>query len=85
MNSTNCAKCELIDNCSFYWNYRNHQDVEERKLVNRFCYSGEQPESCARIQFLKKNNDSPPPCITPEGDCIKTSDIEKIGNCLVTA
>jgi len=65
--------CELMENCSFYWNYRKHPDSEERALISRYCFSGEFPESCRRIQYLKENNESPPPCITPEGDIIGCS------------
>ena len=73
-SGSNCQTCELMDICSFYWGYRNHYAVIERELINRYCHSGEEPEACARIRFLKENNESPLPYLTPEGDDIRSSE-----------
>ncbi len=69
-NGANCLTCELMDNCSFYWSYQKHPDVIERQLVSKYCNSAEEPESCARIRYLKEKKESPPPNLTPEGDLI---------------
>ena len=69
-DSPNCLTCELMDNCSFYWSYQEHPVVIDRQLVSRFCNSAEEPESCARIRYLKEKKESPPPNLTPEGDLL---------------
>ena len=69
-NNPDCQTCELMDNCSFYWNYHMHPDVERRNLIGRYCHSSEEPEACARIRYLRDNNESPPPFLSPEGDNI---------------
>lgn len=69
-NSPSCQTCELMDNCSFYWSYQQHPATVERQLVDRYCHSGEEPVSCERIQYLRINNESPPPFMSPEGDNI---------------
>ncbi len=72
-NGANCLTCELMDNCSFYWSYQKHPVVIERQLVGRYCNSAEEPESCARIRYLKEKKESPPPNLTPEGDSLRLS------------
>ena len=68
-------KCELMETCSFYWNYKNHPESIDRKLIDRYCHSDDFPESCVRIQHLKKHEESLPPGVTPEGDNL--NEIEK--------
>jgi hypothetical protein len=63
-------KCELMDTCSFYWNFRDHPASIERQLTNRYCFSEELPGNCARIQRLLVQEESPSPDISPEGDSI---------------
>jgi hypothetical protein len=63
-------KCELMDTCSFYWNFRNHPASIERQLISRYCFSEELPGNCARIQRLIDQEESPSPDISPEGDSI---------------
>jgi len=69
-------KCELMENCSFYWNYRMHPDSLKRNLITRYCHSGELPEKCARIIYARKYSEPPHPGITPEGDYLKEIQIE---------
>ncbi len=69
------VECELMETCSFYWNYKNHHESVDRKLISRYCHSDDFPESCVRIQHLKKNEKALPPGFTPEGDNL--NEIEK--------
>jgi len=70
------VECELMETCSFYWNYKNHPESIDRKLISLYCNSGDIPESCARIQHIIKHKESPPPGMTPEGDNLNKTEKE---------
>ena len=76
-----CHECELIETCSFYWNYRNHPKAVDRNLVERFCHSDLASVACRIIAYYKDNNEFPPSDMTPEGDFVD-SGMEYLGGIL---
>ncbi|MDT8298680.1 MAG: hypothetical protein RQ801_10295 [Spirochaetaceae bacterium] len=71
MDEVDEKNCELLENCSFYWSYRNHPWVLKMNLLSEFCYSCEgKTYSCSRVRYFMEFGEIAPPSLTPSGEII---------------
>ena len=64
-------KCELLDKCGFFLNFKGNTEVTKQNWIQVFCESKEKSENCKRKQFRKENGHPPVDNMTPTGKLIK--------------
>ena len=60
-------KCELLDKCGFFKNYKGNTEVTKHGWIRLFCESKEKSEQCKRKQYRKENGLPPADNMAPTG------------------
>ncbi len=60
-------KCEFLDTCGFFLNFRGNSEIVERGWIRLFCTSQERSENCERKKIRKQTGEPPPDNMTPTG------------------
>jgi len=64
-------KCELLDKCGFFLNYKGNTEVVKRGWISMFCETREQSEQCARKKMRKLTGTPPVDNMTPTGKLLQ--------------
>jgi hypothetical protein len=60
-------KCELLEKCGFFLNFKGNSEVAIEGWVRLFCEDKEKSESCQRKRTRKLTGKSPADNMTPTG------------------
>ncbi len=61
------AKCELLDTCGFFKNFKANSEVIKQGWIKMYCEDKAKSEKCARKQYRKKYGKPPADNMTPTG------------------
>ena len=64
-------KCELLETCGFFLNFKGNPEVLHAGWINLYCESKEKSEKCKRKEIRKQTGKAPPDNMTPSGKIIK--------------
>ena len=60
-------KCELLDNCGFFNNYKGNSEVVKNGWIRMFCESKEKSINCARKKIRMETGRPPADNMAPTG------------------
>jgi hypothetical protein len=60
-------KCELLEACGFFKNFKHNKGVVEQTWIRMYCESKETSETCARKIFRKQTGRPPADNMAPTG------------------
>ncbi|MEA2063218.1 MAG: hypothetical protein U9P14_05950 [Gemmatimonadota bacterium] len=60
-------KCELLDKCGFFINYKKNSEVVKQGWINMFCNRLESSENCKRKKVRKSTGSPPADNMAPTG------------------
>ena len=60
-------KCELLDKCGFFLNYKGNSDVVKKGWIGMFCDFKDKSETCARKKIRKQTGKPPADNMAPTG------------------
>ena len=60
-------KCELLNTCGFFINFRGNTEVVKPGWIKMFCESKEKSEKCKRKEIRKQTGKPPVDNMTPTG------------------
>ncbi|OQC47101.1 MAG: hypothetical protein BWX58_01717 [Deltaproteobacteria bacterium ADurb.Bin026] len=60
-------KCELLNTCGFFINFRGNTEVVKQGWIKMFCESKEKSEKCKRKEIRKQTGKPPVDNMTPTG------------------
>ena len=63
-------KCESLDKCGFFLNYRGNSEVIKQGWIRLFCENQEEAEKCERKKVRKQTGKLPADNMTPTGDLL---------------
>ncbi len=66
-------KCELLEKCGFFLNYKGNSEVVKQNWIKLFCESRETSEKCERKKIRKKTGNPPVDHMAPTGTLLKWS------------
>jgi hypothetical protein len=64
-------KCELLEKCGFFQNYRGSSEVIKQGWVLLFCDSKESSEKCERKKIRRATGKPPDDELAPTGRMLK--------------
>ena len=64
-------KCELLETCGFFLNFKGNPEVLHAGWINLYCESKEKSEKCKRKEIRKQTGKASPDNMTPSGKIIK--------------
>jgi hypothetical protein len=60
-------KCELLNTCGFFINFRGNTEVVKQGWIKMFCESKEKSEKCKRKEIRKQTGKPPVDNMAPTG------------------
>jgi len=60
-------KCELLDRCGFFNNFKGNTEVAKNGWIRMFCENKERSDKCERKNIRMKTGSPPPDNMTPSG------------------
>ena len=60
-------KCELLDKCGFFLNFKGNSEVIKNGWINIFCDSKEKSEKCKRKEIRQQTGKPPADNMSPMG------------------
>jgi len=60
-------KCELLDTCGFFLNFKGNSEVVKKGWIRNFCESREKSERCERKRIRRETGQPPPDNMAPTG------------------
>ena len=60
-------KCELLNTCGFFINFRGNTEVVKQGWIKMFCESKDKSERCKRKEIRKQTGKPPVDNMTPTG------------------
>ena len=60
-------KCELLEKCGFFLNFRGNSEVAVEGWVRLYCESLEKSETCERKKIRRQTGRAPADNMTPTG------------------
>lgn len=60
-------KCELLEKCGFFLNFKGNPDVIKQGWIRMFCESKEKSEKCERKKKRKQTGMAPADNMAPTG------------------
>jgi hypothetical protein len=60
-------KCELLDKCGFFLNYKGNSEVIKKGWIRMFCENQEKSEKCERKKKRKQTGKQPADNLAPTG------------------
>ncbi len=60
-------KCELLDTCGFFLNFRGNSEVVKQGWIRMYCQDKEKSERCERKKYRKRTGQAPPDNMAPTG------------------
>lgn len=63
-------KCELIETCGFFLNFRSHTEVVKQLTIDLYCNDLELSELCERKKIRKQTGEPPPDNMSPTGNLL---------------
>jgi hypothetical protein len=63
-------KCELLDRCGFFLNYKGNTEVVKEGWIRLFCQSLERAEKCERKKIRRQTGKPPPDNMAPTGQML---------------
>jgi hypothetical protein len=64
-------KCELLEKCGFFINFKGNSEVIKQGWVRMFCESKMKSERCKRKQVRRETGNPPLDNMAPTGDIIR--------------
>ncbi len=61
------VKCELLDKCGFFLNFKGNTEVIRQGWIKLYCESKDKSETCVRKQIRKQTGKPPADNMTPTG------------------
>jgi hypothetical protein len=65
-----CEKCEFIDKCGFFMNYKGNSEVMKNGWVRLFCEKKEWSEKCERKIYRTEHGKHPADNMSPTGQLL---------------
>ena len=63
-------KCELLEKCGFFNNYKGNSEVVKQGWINMFCESKEKSLKCKRKKIRMETGKPPADNMTPTGQML---------------
>ena len=63
-------KCELLEKCGFFNNYRGNSEVVKQGWISMFCESKEKSMKCERKKIRMQTGKPPADNMTPTGQVL---------------
>ncbi|MCK4893122.1 MAG: hypothetical protein KAT07_04100 [Calditrichia bacterium] len=60
-------KCELLEKCGFFLNYKGNTEVVINSWIRMFCENKEKSNKCKRKQIRKQTGKAPEDNMAPTG------------------
>lgn len=60
-------KCELLDKCGFFINFKGNTETIKNSWIRLFCESKEKSEKCKRKEIRKQTGKPPADNMAPTG------------------
>jgi len=60
-------KCELLDKCGFFLNFKGNSEVIKNSWITIFCESKEKSAKCKRKEIRKQTGKPPEDNMSPTG------------------
>jgi hypothetical protein len=60
-------KCELLEKCGFFLNFKKNSEVVKRGWIRAFCESLDKSENCERKKIRKQTGKPPADNMAPTG------------------
>jgi hypothetical protein len=61
------TKCENLEKCGFFLNFKGNAEVIKQGWIRMYCESLEKSENCKRKQIKKETGNSPVDNLSPTG------------------
>jgi hypothetical protein len=60
-------KCELLDKCGFFLNFKGNVHVIKKGWISNYCEDREKSKKCMRKKIRKETGSPPPDNMAPTG------------------
>ncbi len=60
-------KCELLDTCGFFKNFKGNSEVVKQGWIKMFCEDKNKSERCARKKYREQHGVAPVDNMSPTG------------------
>ncbi len=71
------GRCELLENCGFFKNFRSNKEVKSSGFIETYCDSREKSERCVRKKIRNLTGSPPPDSMAPTGEMLRTFQLEQ--------